>query len=82
MKERDVEIAKIVATTEFERQIALKDKEIEAAKALNDKKRVNDLEDQKTVMTIKLNNDLKLIEAQNKSKASSTSGALAAEKYK
>lgn len=82
MKERDVEIAKIVATTEFERQIALKDKEIEAAKALNDKKRVNDLEDQKTVMTIKLNNDLKLIEAQNKAKASSTSGALAAEKYK
>ena len=82
MKEKDVEIAKQVATTEFERQIAIKDKEIEAAKALNDKKRVNDLEDQKTIMTLKLKNDLQLIEAQNKAKASGTSGALAAEKYK
>jgi hypothetical protein len=82
MKEKDVEIAKDVATTEFERQIAIKDKEIEAAKALNDKKRVNDLEDQKTIMALKLKNDLQLIEAQNKAKASGTSGALAAEKYK
>jgi hypothetical protein len=82
MKEKDVEIAKDVATTEFERQIAIKDKEIEAAKALNDKKRVNDLEDQKTIMTLKLKNDIQLIEAQNKAKASGTSGALAAEKYK